>query len=229
MPSFSGCERELAALSSALLDDSAIAAVQGLGGVGKSSVAREYAWRNREQYAVIWWLDAQTESGIIDGLLRLGALFVRGLDRHADRRMAAQQVTHSVLSGFSKPVLLIFDNLEDESLVRAWRPRSGARVLATSRNVGWGADMTSIALRAWEPETAIAYLQRESARGDLTEGDARAVTEALGALPLALAHAAASLRRMRMMPPPRYLERINEHLKNAPRGVEYRSLGFRNV
>ena len=221
VPGFSGCETELAALSSALLADGAIAVVQGLGGVGKSSVAREYAWRSRDQYAVIWWFDAQTESGVIDGLLRLGALFVRGLDRLADRRVAAQQVTNSVLSGFSKPVLLIFDNLEDERFVRAWRPRSGARVLVTSRNAAWGADFTSIALRAWESETAIAYLQRESARTDLTEDDARAITGALGALPLALAHAAASLRRMRMMTPRRYLERINEHLKNAPRGVEY--------
>lgn len=45
----SGCERELAELSSVLLDDSAIAIVQGLGGVGESSVAREYAWRRMHE------------------------------------------------------------------------------------------------------------------------------------------------------------------------------------
>jgi hypothetical protein len=60
--------------------------------------------------------------------LRLGALFVRGLDRLADRRAAAQQVTATALTGFSKPVLLIFDNLEDERLLRSWLPRTGSRV-----------------------------------------------------------------------------------------------------
>ncbi len=40
-------------------------------------------------------------------------------------------------------------------------------------------------------------------------------------MPLALAHAAAALRNLRMIGPQRYLERITEHLKSAPRGVEY--------
>lgn len=221
VPSFSGREEELEAISTALSNDGAVVVVHGLGGVGKSSVAREYAWRNRERYSVIWWLDAQTEGGIIDGVLRLGTLFVRGLDRLADRRMAAQQVAISVLSGFPKPVLLVFDNLEDEGLVRAWQPRSGARALVTSRNAAWGAGVTPVPLHTWESETAIGYLQRESGRADLTAGDAREISEILGALPLALAHAAASLRGMRMMTPRRYLEHINEHFKNAPRGVEY--------
>ncbi len=103
VPGFSGREQELAALSAALSNDNAIAVMHGLGGVGKSSVAREYAWRNREEYSVVWWLNAQTESAIVEGLLRVGTLFVRGLDQLADRRGAAQQVTNSVLGGFPKP------------------------------------------------------------------------------------------------------------------------------
>ncbi len=221
VPSFSGREEALVALSAALSDVATIAAVHGLGGVGKSSVAREYAWRNREQYSVIWWLNAQTEDGIIDGLLRLGTLFVRGLDQLQDRRAAAQQVTGSVLNGFAKPVLLIFDNLEDERLLRTWGPRMGSRSLVTSRNAAWSADITAIPLHTWSLDVAIGYLRRESGRADLIEADARAIVEALGGLPLALAHAAASLRGMRMVTPGRYLERISEHLKDAPRGVEY--------
>jgi tetratricopeptide (TPR) repeat protein len=221
VPGFSGREPELTTLASNLSRDGAITVVQGLGGVGKSAVAREFAWRNREEYSVIWWLNAETEDGIVEGLLRLGSLFVRGLDRHADRRAAAQQVINSMLGGFAKPVLLVFDNLDDERLLHAWRPRTGSRVLATSRNAAWGADVAVVPLQTWELDTAIGYLQRESARSDVTEADAREIAEALGALPLALAHAAASLRGMRMVTPGRYLERIGQHLKNAPRGAEY--------
>ncbi|HEY6325170.1 MAG TPA: FxSxx-COOH system tetratricopeptide repeat protein, partial [Candidatus Cybelea sp.] len=211
----------LATLSEALAADDRIVVVHGLGGVGKSSIAREYAWRKRGDYSVIWWLNAQTEDAIVDGLLRLGALLVRGLDRLADRRTAAQQVTSSLLKGFAKPVLLVFDNLEDERLVHGWRPRTGSRVLATSRNAAWGSGVTAILVQTWPLETAIEYLQRESGRQDLGESGARDIAQALGELPLALAHAAASLRGMRMVTPERYLARIGERLKNAPAAAEY--------
>jgi tetratricopeptide (TPR) repeat protein len=224
--SFSGRDADLAAIAVGLSSDGHVVAITGLGGAGKSSVAREYAWQNRDSYAVVWWLRAQTEDGIIDDLLRLGALLTRGLDQVADRRAAAQQVTHTMLSGFSKPVLLIFDNLEDERLLRTWQPRAGSEALVTSRNAVWGAGVTAIPLGAWPPSTATDYLRRESGRADLTEDDARAIVEALGALPLALSHAAASLRQMRMVTPQRYLQRIGEYLGKAPRDAEYPSSVF---
>ncbi len=221
VPSFSGRDDELAAVDAALQDDGAVAVVHGLGGVGKSSIAREYGWRNREHYSVVWWLNAQTEDGIIDGLLRLGTMFVQGLGQLADRRVAAERVINSVLGGFDRPVLLVFDNLEDEALLRAWLPRTGARALATSRDTALSSDVIAIPLQTWSLETAVAYLQRASGRADVNEADARAIAEDLGALPLALAHAAASLRSARMVSPQRYLERVRAHLKNAPRGAEY--------
>ncbi len=219
--SFSGRDDELAAVGAALQDDGAVAVVHGLGGVGKSSIAREYGWRNRDKYSVLWWLNAQTEDGIIDGLLRLGTMFVQGLDQLPDRRVAAQRVINSVLGGFDKPALLIFDNLEDQTLLRTWLPRTGARAVATSRFTALESDMIAIPLQVWSLETAVAYLQRASGRTDLSETEARAIAEALGALPLAMAHAAASLRSERMVSPQRYLERVRAHLKNAPRGAEY--------
>ena len=91
----------------------------------------------------------------------------------------------STLSGFTKPVLLIFDNLEDERLLRAWQPKADSRLLATSRNTVWSADVRAVALDVWPIETATGYLKRESGRTDLTEADARAIAEALGSLPLA--------------------------------------------
>jgi class 3 adenylate cyclase/tetratricopeptide (TPR) repeat protein len=221
VPSFSGRDEELATLQAALRNDGAMAVIHGLGGVGKSSIAREYGWRDREHYSAVWWLNAQTEDGIIEGLLRLGLMFVAGLDQLADRRVAAERVLNSVLSGFDKPVLLVFDNLEDEGLMRTWLPRTGARALATSRDTVWSADITAIPLQIWTLETAMAYLHRASGRADLSDDDARAIAQAVGALPLALAHAAASLRSARMVSPQRYLERISERLHNAPRGAEY--------
>ncbi|MBV9648315.1 MAG: tetratricopeptide repeat protein [Candidatus Eremiobacteraeota bacterium] len=218
---FSGRDEELGAVDAALSRDGAIALVHGLGGVGKSSIVREYGWRNRDAYSIVWWLNAETETGIVDGLLRLGAMFVTGLDKLPDRRAAARRVVNSLLGGLDKPVLLVFDNLEDERLLRTWLPR-WARALATSRDAVWSTDITVIPLQTWSVATAIEYLQTASGRADLSETDARAIAQSLGALPLALAHAAAALRGMRMITPQRYLDRIKEHLRNTPRAAEYR-------
>jgi tetratricopeptide (TPR) repeat protein/transcriptional regulator with XRE-family HTH domain len=220
LTTFVGREEELAKLEAAF-EHGNIAAVYGLGGVGKSSLAREYAWRGRERHSGTWWLNAQTEDGIVDGLIALGVTFVNDLDQRADRRDAARHVVDTLLTGFEKPVLLVFDNLEEERLLHAWLPRTGARALATSRNATWGAGITAIPLHAWSIETGADYLHRESRRSDLADLDARAIVEALGGLPLALAHAAASLSGMRMLTPGRYLEHIGAHLNKVPHGVEY--------
>lgn len=63
---FSGRDGELDALHAALAHDGAIAVVHGLGGVGKSSIAREFGWRHRDEYSVVWWLNAQTERAALN-------------------------------------------------------------------------------------------------------------------------------------------------------------------
>ena len=70
VPGFTGREPELAALKAALWNGGAAAltgspaatALSGLGGVGKSVLAREYAWRERERYRGVWWLLAQNRA-----------------------------------------------------------------------------------------------------------------------------------------------------------------------
>ncbi len=219
-PSFTGREPELAAIGDALRERDLVA-IHGMGGVGKSSLAREFAWRERDRYAVVAWLHAETEDGIIDGLVSLGAQFVRGLDALPDRRAAAQQVITSVLGGFSKPVLLVFDNLEDERLLRTWLPRSGAQALITSRAAHWGGDIAPATLESWPRDDAAAYLRRESARTDLSDAEADELATALGGLPLALAHAAAYLRTTQTVSAASYLARLGRHLGQAPRQAEY--------
>jgi tetratricopeptide (TPR) repeat protein len=221
--SFTGREAELGAVEAALWNGRGIAAIHGLGGTGKSVLAREYARRNAGRYSVVWRLHAQTENGVIDGLLRLGERLAPGLETSQDRRAAAQEVTTTVLSGFDKPVLFVFDNLEDEGLLRIWRPRAQSHLIATSRTTGWGSDVALIRLDSWPVPDAVSYLRRESGRddADLSVAEAQKIADALGSLPLALSHAAAYLKRTKTVTASRYLARINDHLSTAPKGAEY--------
>ncbi len=221
VPSFTGRETELALLEAALWERTGQAAIHGLSGVGKSALAREYARRNRDRYAAVWWVNAETEAGIVDGLVRLGSEFVPGLAKIEDRRSAAEQVTANVLGGLTKPVLLVFDNLDDERLLRAWSPRAGAQVLVTSRHAVLGGEIVPVRLQAWAPQETVHYLRREIGRADVSDADALLLAEALGFLPLALAHAAAYLKGTVNVSAARYLERINDRLDRAPRGADY--------
>jgi tetratricopeptide (TPR) repeat protein len=222
---FTGRAEELAAIESAFAGGATAVTLHGLGGVGKTTLAREYAWRMRECCAVVWRLSAETEDGIIADLVRLGGMLVRGLDKVDDQRAAALQVKNNLLAGFSKPVLLLFDNLEDEELLRTWRPH-GARILITSRSSVWASDVTPIALGAWSRDDALRYLQRESGRQDLGDPGAAELCEALGDLPLALSHAAAYLKATRTVTPQAYLARIVQQMSRAPRGAEYQRAVF---
>jgi|SRR6516162_1456086 hypothetical protein len=51
----------------------------GLGGVGTSTLAIQYAWENHERYEGVWWLGAETKASIVDGLVALGTIFIPGL------------------------------------------------------------------------------------------------------------------------------------------------------
>jgi hypothetical protein len=49
------------------------AAIHGLDGVGKSVLAQEYGWRNRERYRGVWWLRAEQPETLLDDLIQLGS------------------------------------------------------------------------------------------------------------------------------------------------------------
>ncbi|HEV3088651.1 MAG TPA: FxSxx-COOH system tetratricopeptide repeat protein [Candidatus Elarobacter sp.] len=219
-PNFTGRAAELDAIAAAFAQGSGTVAITGLAGIGKSALAAEYARLGIGRYAAAWRVTAESESEIVDGLIRLGAAFIQGLERERDRTAAAQRVVAALGARFATPVLLIFDNAEDEWLVRRWRPRGGTHMLVTTRLTGWASDVTAVPLRAMSADDALGYLRRESGRVDLTDTGARNIVETLDCLPLALAHAAAYLKRTRNATAEHYLERIAHHLAIAPKGAQ---------
>jgi Tfp pilus assembly protein PilF len=223
VPNFTGRGPDLAALDRALRSGKTAvitqAAVQGLGGVGKSTLAIQYAWENRERYAGAWWLGADTQPGIVDGLVALGAIFIPGLQEAKDRAEAARAALNFIAEGgFAKPWLLLYDNVEQPKALDGLLPRAGAHVLITTRFPDWKGRAAAVPLGVFAPGEAEQFLLDRTGRTD-RQGAAR-LADDLGHLPLALDHAAAYCKRTGTSFD-KYRELLPELIKRAPKDADY--------
>ena len=49
-------------------------ALHGLGGVGKTQIALEYAYRHALEYGAVFWIEAENEETVVSSLLRIATL-----------------------------------------------------------------------------------------------------------------------------------------------------------
>ena len=223
--SFTGRAQELDRLDVILMQDKPVAvtqalvggaAVQGVGGVGKTSLGIEYAHRYRNLYAGVCWCPAETRTGLLSALaslaVTLGASTAEEVDvekaaKTALRRLAEQRATW----------LLVYDNVLAPDAIADLLPSAGARVLITSRFSDWSELADEVALDVLPLEEAVALLRSRTARG---YAGAQTLAEVLGCLPLALDHAAAYCKRTQMRFAD-YAKKALNLIDAAPRGVGY--------
>src|SRR5690348_5342808 len=67
-PNFTGRSTELAALAAALAGGPTVTvqAVRGMGGVGKTQLATQYAWDHAADYDLVYWLAAEEQAALPD-------------------------------------------------------------------------------------------------------------------------------------------------------------------
>jgi tetratricopeptide (TPR) repeat protein len=194
----------------------ATVALRGLGGVGKTVSAKEYAWRNRERYHGIWWIRAEKPETLIDDLVELGKRFIPGLDKMEPKQAAQTTIDQLAQAQTEKPWLLIYDNVSDPASIRLLIPASNAHVIVTTRWADWNGEADELPVDVFNRETAITFLVQDG--GD-REAAGR-LADALDRLPLALSHARAYCRA-RGMPFDRYIANLPKLIAEAPRNVQY--------
>lgn len=168
-------------------------AIHGLGGVGKTQIAVEYAYRHRNDYRIIWWLRAEfAYSTLVEDYAALG--YAVGLASTDGRH--AIDTTRRWLEA-NDGWLLIFDNVEKPEVIRNLLPRSAhGHVIVTSRNPNWDSLCTAIPIAVFSLDESAAYL---SSRLGPSEGNTYALlATSLGNLPLALDQAASYILETRV-------------------------------
>jgi len=171
------------------------AAVQGMGGVGKTALAVEYANRFRNLYDGVWWCPAESHAGLLTSLAALATKLDAASPEEADIEKAAKAALDR-LAEQGDVWLLVYDNVTKPSEIVDLLPAAGARALITSRFPDWSDWADEVLLDLLPIAEAMGFLNSRAGRSD--EAGAHALAEALGRLPLALNHAAATCKRSQM-------------------------------
>jgi len=212
---FTGRSDILALLRDGLTSSSSVRvvlphALHGMGGVGKTQVAIEYAYLYSSDYDLVWWIPADQPPLVRASLAALAVRLGLPPATASGIEGAAAAVLDALRQGtpFSR-WLLVFDNADQPEDLKDIIPQGPGHVLITSRNHRWQSVVETVQVDVFTPEESIAFLTRRI-RGELDRDAADTLAAELGYLPLALEQAAA-LQTETGMPMEEYLRLLKDH------------------
>ncbi|MCP4675924.1 MAG: tetratricopeptide repeat protein [Deltaproteobacteria bacterium] len=168
--------------------------VTGLGGMGKTQLALEYAYRHLTDYRGILWVDAEGED-ITAGMAKLGETLGLDLPAEMPAPEQAELVRKALESYESGAYLLVLDNISRPESYPSHLPRTGStRVLITTRLPNLQ-NVKSLEVDRLEPDEALGLLLGERAWPDQEREAAGELCETLGYLTLAVATAGRILKK----------------------------------
>jgi tetratricopeptide (TPR) repeat protein len=199
-PAFAGRDDILSQLRQRLAEtrtQPAIAALTGIGGVGKTAIAVEHCYRASADYQVVWWVRAARREFAAADLAALGEPLGISKKEETDspRDLAADLANVRQWLAQHDQWLVVLDEAEDEGIIRGVIPQGGGGdVLLTSRGPAWRRQAAVVLeVPVLEPLSSLRLLEiRTGLEPDRYAG---LLVEALGRLPLGLELAGAFIER----------------------------------
>ncbi len=167
-PYFTGREELLHRLADSLRAGETVGisqpqAVSGLGGVGKTQIALEYAYRYYQDYDAVLWTRADTQEALISGFVVFAALLQLPVQEERDQLKIVQAVKHWLTS--HTRWLLLLDNADDLALVRDFLPPAGrGHTLLTTRASSMGKLAHALEVDALDSKPGALLLLRRTER-----------------------------------------------------------------
>lgn len=169
--------------------------VAGLGGVGKTQLAAEFARQLLAAGALdlMLWVPATSRDSVVSDYVLAGSALALGTDGEAPERTAARLL--SFLANTDLRWMVVLDDLAGPADIRdLWPPtRPNGRTVVTTRrrDADLLAGRNLVEVSVFSRAEAVAYLRRKLEHVSHLADDVLGVVTDLGALPLALSHAAA--------------------------------------
>jgi tetratricopeptide (TPR) repeat protein len=190
--------------------------LRGLGGVGKTQLALEYAYRYGGVYHLVWWVRAEDPATLASDYAALAEPL--HLPVHADTEQTETIAAVKRWLAHQERWLLILDNAPGPLAVHDYLPSSPrGHIIITSRHLGWGGTARSLTLPVLPRNDAVRLLFHGTQQADPVA--AAAVAEMLGDLPLALAQAVAYIEATGL-PLAAYGARLKTHMEELLRRGE---------
>ena len=170
-PNFTGRDELLDELHKKLTDGRvALTAVRGMGGVGKTQLALEYAYAHAGDFDLVWWLRAEEPATLLEDYAALAEPL--GIAKAGEGELAA--VADAVRQALTRRDrwLLVFDNATGPDDLTSLLPRAGGgRVLITSRNPSWPFALP-LDVPVLDRDAAIGFLLDQTKQDDRDAADA---------------------------------------------------------
>lgn len=207
-PYFRGRDAELEWLHKALVADGSIAitqhALSGLGGIGKTQIAVEYAYRYAHLYTAVLWVRADSHQLLASDFISLTSSLNLKEKMATNPSQAIGAVKHWLQTQSSW--LLIFDNVEDIDSLTEFLPtrRSGSVLITTRIDLG-KRHIRKLNVKKLHHEESLSFLflrakliEQESQLKNVAAAEYSAAQQLcvlLDGLPLALEQAAAYIEK----------------------------------
>ncbi|MDQ1589703.1 MAG: hypothetical protein QOG71_330 [Pyrinomonadaceae bacterium] len=203
---FTGREDVLEQIHKALMTQGTAAlkqrqAISGLGGIGKTQTAIEYAQRHKDQYKAVLWAVAESRELLLSDFVGIATALNLPERNIQDQRQTVRAVKRWLET--NTEWLLILDNADEPAIIEEFLPEQAkGHILLTSRaqvfdSIGI---LNPIELEEMTPDDAKAFLIKRTGRDEHESDESKALEELakeLDHLPLALEQAGAYIKELR--------------------------------
>lgn len=170
-------------------------AISGLGGVGKTQLAVEYAYRYHQEYQVVLWAHAESVEVLSSSYTEMATLLNLPVKDSQEQALIIEAVKAWLRN--HRDWLLILDNADELDILPAFLPpRLGGHVIITTRAIAPGRFAQRLLVETFPQEQGMLFLLRRAGliplNADASQASpenqalAELITREMGGLPLAL-------------------------------------------